>query len=264
MSTVSLRTLHVVPGDSACGSLREALRSVGRDEDVLRFPDDLSCGPLDPDEPDVREAWWDYGEEGFVCDRLHAFWKTVEASEDRLVVWFSRHAAFDLSFFHHWVDRLSERSYDVLDVTGLRPAYQDREGQPVVARPLASVAGVPTQALPALLGTERALTIAERAKAGEHWRRLKAENAYFRVVTEGGLVSAPEDFFDASLLGCASRDWTKSARVVGECLSRNWEPYIQVSDMMLTRRLEALVEAGRLLVEGDVRHLRSSEIRLPD
>lgn len=40
-----MRTLHIAPGDSAAGSLRQALRIAGRDDELLAFRDDLSCGP---------------------------------------------------------------------------------------------------------------------------------------------------------------------------------------------------------------------------
>jgi hypothetical protein len=41
------------------------------------------------------------------------------------------------------------------------------------------------------------------------------------------------------------------------------EPYIQVGDLMLLTRVVALVEAGKLLADGDPSEMRSCRIRLP-
>ena len=58
MSTGTTRTLHIVPGPSTAGVLGQALRDAGRAEAVLACPDDLSCGPIDSDDPAARVAWW--------------------------------------------------------------------------------------------------------------------------------------------------------------------------------------------------------------
>jgi hypothetical protein len=46
-----MNTPHVTPSDSAGGSLHRAILDTGRDEEVLSYRDDLSCGPIDPDTP---------------------------------------------------------------------------------------------------------------------------------------------------------------------------------------------------------------------
>lgn len=256
------RILHIAPGASAGGSLRHALIFAGRDDGVLAFPDDVSCGPIASDDPVLRAEWWGSEEDGLIGDALVAFWAAIEATSDRLVVWFSRHSALDLAFFLSWCHQLGDRPYGVVDVTGQCLPYSDRDGRPETTPPLVAVGITPVEALPILFGTERTLSSEERLAFHEAWQRLKAENTYFRIVTEIGLVSAPEDHFDAMLLESASRTWRKSARVVGECLLRNWRPYIQVHDMMLARRLRALVDAGRLEAQGDLCDLLASEVRL--
>ncbi|MES1151302.1 MAG: DUF1835 domain-containing protein, partial [Dongia sp.] len=95
----------MAPGDSAGGSLRTAIRNAGCDDEVLAFRDDLSCGPIDPDSPSVRAAWWaQFYDEMDVYLAGNGFWERVAATEDRLVVWFSRHSASEFAFFLSWVD----------------------------------------------------------------------------------------------------------------------------------------------------------------
>lgn len=201
--------------------MEEALRLAGRSEPVLRFRDDLSCGPIDPDEPAVREAWWStVYDSPEVEAELQQFWQHAMTTEDHLVFWFGRHSARELALFHSFADRMGERPYDIIDVTGLQWPRTWPPGATGLTEPAASVSIVPTDRL--LFGSERPIADLERDEAARHWRKLKRENAPFRVVTSEGLVSAPLDHFDPLLLQCASHAWQRTARVVGEAMGRLW------------------------------------------
>jgi len=106
ISSLTMKTLHIAPGYSAGGTLKVAIREAGRTDEVLRWPDDLNCGPIDPGDPEQRAAWWDWGEDWDLAAELLAFWERVTGAEERLVVWFSRHAATELAFFLAWADRM--------------------------------------------------------------------------------------------------------------------------------------------------------------
>lgn len=95
------------------------------------------------------------------------------------------------------------------------------------------------------------------------WRQLKTQSAPFRVVTEAGMESAPEDYFDPLILKQATTEWQPAARIIGETIGYNMEPYEQVDDVMLHARVVALVDQGKLLADGDPRHRRACRIRLP-
>ena len=114
-----------------------------------------------------------------------------------------------------------------------------------------------------LLGTERPITAQEKEEAGGHWRRLRVENAPFRVVTPMGLVSAPVNHFDPLLIERATPQWRKIAAVVGDTMGCNLEPYMQVGDMMLLARVVALVGEGKLLADSDPWDMHSCRVRLP-
>jgi hypothetical protein len=243
-------TLHIAPGLSCGGSLRQTLRRAGRADEVLACCDDLSCGPIDPDSPSVRLEWWRPFEEDLaIFSQISVFWNRVATTDERLVVWFGRHSATELAFFLALADKLGDRPYDIVDVTG-------RETPSVVSI-------VPEQRLRMLLDSERRVTPEERSDARRQWRRLKAENAPFRVVSDAGLVSAPIDYFDSWLLERATTEWRRAARIVGDAMGYNMEPYIQVGDLMLLTRIVALVEQGRLEAEGDPWDLQTCRLRLP-
>lgn len=240
-----MTTLHIAPGDSAGGSLCQAIRGAGLNEEVLRFRDDLSCGPIDSDDNSARIAWWArFYDIADVTSDFETFWNRVETTGDKLVVWFGRHSASELAFFLALADRLGDRPYDIVDVTG-------------------TVAIIPDNRLATLLGSERPVTAYEREEARRQWRQLQRENAPFRVVSPTGLVSVPVDHFDSLLVEQATRVWQRMARVVSAAMAYSSEPYSQVGDLMLLTRVVALVEAGKLLADGDPWDMRACKVRLP-
>jgi hypothetical protein len=228
---------------------------------VLAFRDDLSCGPVDPDNPTVRAAWWgQFYDEMDVYLAGNAFWDRVAATEDRLVVWFSRHAASEFAFFLAWAEHLGERPYSVIDITGRPLSFKRRDGT-TVAAPFQAVGVIPEYALQSLLGGEQSMSAEERDRNRRDWQQLRAENAPFRIVTEAGLVSASVDYFDSHLLAQASPKWESIRRVVGNTMVLYSEPYFQVGDLMLLTRIVALVESGKLVADGDPWQM-GSKIRL--
>ena len=255
--------LHVAPGSSAGGSLRQAIRASGRTDDVISFRDDLSCGPIDSEESSARARWWAPRYEEHDSD-LDDFWRRIMSTPDRLVVWFGRHSAQEHAFFLALVDRLGDHPYEIIDVTGLQMPITRPDGKPALSRPKQAVSLIVEEELALLLGTQRAMKKQEREDAARRWRRLKSENAPFRIVTDAGLVSAPEDIFDELLLERAAKDWRKVARVIAETMGHNMAPYLQVGDLMLLSRVVALVDQGKLIAHGDPWSMRKCELRLPD
>jgi hypothetical protein len=248
-----MKVLHVAPGDSAGGSLREALRLAGCQQEVLSFPDDLSCGPIAWGTSRERAAWWWHLHESRSEDDFEAFWLQVETTNKRLVVWFGRHSASELAFFLALADRLGNRPYDIVDVTA------STAGQPAGA-----VGIVPTDQLMLQFKTARPISPQEASDAGRLWQHLRTQNAPLRVVTPAGLVSAPIDHFDASILEQAAQEWRSAAYVIGSTMAHNCEPYMQIGDVMLLARLVALIEERKLLADGDPWDMRACRVRLPD
>lgn len=199
----------------------------------------------------MRAAWWaQFYDEMDVYLAENSFWERVAATEDRLVVWFSRYAAREFAFFLSWVQRLGDRFYSIIDITGRLLPYRQRDGT-VVPTPFPALGVVPEYALQSLFGSEQSMSAQVRDGYRRDWQRLRTENAPFRVVTEAGLASAPADYFDSALLAQASPEWQPIRRVVGNAMVLSSEPYFQVGDLMLLTRVVALVESGKLVADDD-------------
>lgn len=249
-----METLHLVQGDSAAGSLRQAFRAAGCGDEIATLMDDLSCGPIDWTDAGARTAWWGRYWEAMSDQgpRLAAFWSRLEGAE-RVVVWAGRGAAAEHCFLLAVAQVLRERGFGLVaceaGTAGVDPAWAG------------CVAHQRPEVLRGLIGMERMVGPKEQAAMAARWEVLQRENAPFRVVREGEVVSVPEDYFDAALLAEVGREPMRAARVVGGAMGR--EPaWRQVGDMMLTARLAALVEAGRLVAEGDPWDLRACRVRV--
>lgn len=259
-----MKVLHVTPGDSVGGSLRQALSLAGCQQDVLPFPDDLSHGPIAWGTSRERAAWWSHIHEPRLEDDLEAFWLRLETTNRRLIVWFGRHSASELAFFLALADRLGDRSYDIVDVTNLQSTFTRPDGTSTIAQPVGAAGIVSTDQLVAQLDTARPISPQEASDAGRLWQHLRSQNAPFRVVTPTGLASAPLDHFDSSILEQAATEWRSSAYVIGSTMAHNGDPYMQVGDIMLLARLVALIEERKLLADGDPWDMRACRVRLPD
>lgn len=258
-----MKTLHIAPGLSAGGLIVQAVRGAGRPDKILSWPDDLSCGPIDSDDPAARGTWW-ASFHGYwnIEASLRAFWEQVRTTDDRLVVWFGRHSASELAFFLALADRLGGRPFDIVDVTGLVFPLGRGANRSATSAPAQAVAVLNPERLRTLLDRERPATALEVEQVSQSWHQLTLENAPFRIVTATGLASAPIDYFDAPLLQQAKREWKKVIRIVGDTMGFCDERYFQVSDTMLLARIVALVGEGKLLADGDLRDMRSCRVRL--
>ena len=260
-----MRTIHIVPGDSAAGSLHQALRIEGRDDELLTFGDDLSCGPIASDEPAERAIWWqehiDWPE---IDEHIRSFWSEVDATKGKLVVWFGRHSARELSFRLAWARRMAERPYHIVDVTGLRIPVRWGNGRDGIIDSVPAVSVVPPNGLATLFGSEKPALIEEDVVYRREWAKLQAENAPLRVVTPTGLASAPFDYFDELLLAQASSESKRIAFVVGNAIALSSEPYLQVGNFSLHSRVVVLIEQGKLIADGDPWDWSAGRVRLPE
>ena len=260
-------TLHVVFGMAAAGSIREALTRTGRKERVIGCPDDLSFGPINPPSADLRRTWaasflnYEFDE---VIGMAETFWADATAPDILPIAWVCRSNAGEHASFLEFVWRMSGRCFDLIDATGIEVASLRHPFN--TYRPWSLGVIAPDQIIASALERRRAAFPREQAEAAKsRWSDLRAENAPFRVLREGRLVSAPLTCFDGFLEQYASTEWQKAARLIGETMGRMQLELVpqgqSPSDMVLFGRMIALGEAGVLDVEGNGPHMRDYRVR---
>ncbi|HTZ72201.1 MAG TPA: DUF3658 domain-containing protein, partial [Acetobacteraceae bacterium] len=218
-------------------------------------------GPIASDDVRERAAWWEnieeWPEHG---EAISEFWCSL-AEAPPLVVWFGRGDASDLSLYLALCDRMPECIAAVADVSAMSISYEWVDGTAVDITSPSNLNDLPGDVLSAMAAFTVRPDPTEIAACAQRWRELKAENAAFRVVSDVGLVSQPETYFDSVILGTASMDWQRTIRVVGDAFGRCNDRFRQVGDQILLARVVALVESGALEAEGDPWQLRESRVR---
>jgi Protein of unknown function/Domain of unknown function (DUF1835) len=264
-------TLHVVFTPSGAGSLRPALTSAGRDDLVIAFFDDLSFGPINPPASSLRAEWVEneLGWTGWdgVTAKVERFWHEALAPNRRKVAWLSRRSALEYAGFLEWLSRLGEDPCEIVDLTDVKVSGHPEHGPPTPPPLTVSVAMLtPAQIGDNLLFDQaKALSAEARSSYQALWGQLRAENAPLRVLARDTLLSAPISFFDLLLMSFVTDNWQKVAMIVGRALASQWDDRIfQTGDIFLAARVNALVEAGRLELQGrSALEMRYSEVRLP-
>ncbi|WP_454623843.1 DUF3658 domain-containing protein [Bradyrhizobium cenepequi] len=74
--------------------------------------------------------------------------------------------------------------------------------------------------------------------------------------------SASESRVDRVILSVIAPQWRKMALIVGQAVERGEELALGITGEMFAARIQALVGAGRLEGQGDLRRWRHSEVRL--
>jgi hypothetical protein len=263
---VAASTLHVVFDPSAAGGLRQALTQAGRDDRVISLFDSLSFGPINPPDSKLRGRWVEekLGYTGWAeaVGDTASFWREASSISDRKVAWMSRRSAQEYAGFLEWIWRLGEDQIEIVDLTEVVVAGPTGEPYPAISLAMLS----PDKILEnGMLDRTETLTPGLRDQYRELWGKLRTENAPLRILDADTLVSAPLSFFDPLLLSCATPEWKKAARVVGEALADFFHTFIlQTGDLVLCARVRALADTGYLEFRGDLFDIQNSEVRLPN
>jgi len=255
--------LHVTFSSSPAGTLRQLFREQGRSDRVASLDDDFSFGPI-AGKFETRVEWVDEVLGIPEWDRwVPAVPQCVELSrspELTPVAWFSRRCAHTYAGFLWWLSRLGERPCRIIDVTDLiMRGHNGREYRAV------SPAMLDKDEMLRIIDSHVPLGPEERVAYRALWRQLLVENAPLRVIDEQlSLASAPITYFDALLMNCATPEWRKISRVVGEAMASDLAHDIrQTNDLVLFPRAYELVERGALEWRGELSDVRKCEVRLP-
>lgn len=261
-------TIHVVFSVSVAATLRSALPLLDSAERVIGLADSLSVGPIDPLDPNARRAWahsalrmGSISRDGLDRELVkweHA-WAEATAPGIDPVFWVCRSSPAEHACFLAFAARMQDRSFDIIDATDLDFTTADGVRSPWclgVMRAQDIVAS-------GLYARRRPLSPEERRAASEAWSQLQRENAPFRIVQDGRLVSAPLTHYDARLVGQASQDWENAARLIGRMMTLCWDAPSGdgTDDAALFARMLALGEMGLLEIAGPGPDMRDYQVR---
>jgi len=258
--------IHTTFGMDADGVLRAALKQAGRRERVVRLWDDLSLGPIDPPEPAARWAWAKQELGLFPHDRpmfaeKNNAWEAALSAPGRRIAWVSRRMPHEYCGFLEWLWRLGDAPCDVVDLHDVKFDWHLRDGT-VRRQGVPCIGYIREEHIRdnAFWDLARPLTAARRRRYREDWRKLRAENAPLRVLKGSTLVSAPISHYDGLILSHTRRRWLrKVARVLGQSFGLG--PHHKACLYLFHGRVHKLVQEGVLEGEGNIAHIRFSQVR---
>jgi hypothetical protein len=196
---------HFVFTLSGSGCLVRALRSAGRDDQVVVTSHGLNVGPIDPSDPSARARWLEE-ELGQVdpkdAARSQRAWDESLFPGHRKVAWLTRRSAMEYAGFLDWLWHRGDTPCDLVDLSDARISYpQDDGSTPQTALPISIALLDPdTIAHNRLWDLAEPLQTAERLRYRKLWDQLRSENAPLRILDRDKLVSAPITFFDEMLM----------------------------------------------------------------
>src|SRR6185503_3410737 len=183
--------LHVTFGESAAGSLKLALQTLGREEEeVLPLVDFLCVGPIDPGDVHERVEWgieniglWEDAEEA-----IATFWTRVTTTPSEIVAWISRRDANEYCGFLELVWRVKGAPISVVDIAEVDFPGPDGTPSPNLSKRFGWVHDR-WIVEKALFERARPVSDVERKRYEAEWRRLRQENGELRVLTDSGVAS---------------------------------------------------------------------------
>ncbi|MBZ9862133.1 DUF3658 domain-containing protein [Mesorhizobium sp. CA12] len=262
-----MKHVHVVFNMSAAGSLRQALADLGLRETVIGLPDDFSFGPIDPPAAYLRARWMEdvlgFERRPDLEQEANLFWSRATGRDIAPVAWVCRRNAMEFAGFLEFVSQVGDHPFRVVDITEVEFAPRPDRSESIPWRTLSFGHVLPDSMVKArLLERQTTLTGHELQACRDLWKRLRAENGPFRVVSDLSLQSAPITYFDKAIATHVTDDWRKCSYVVANCLSSLWDDGTYCGDLVLWSRVRALADEGVFEMEGDGVRMRNSSVRL--
>lgn len=265
-----LETVHVVFGWSIAHTLRKALPLLGSTERVIALPEILSIGPIDTIDPHVRHAWARSVLRADVAlrDELDgdpidgdSAWAAATSPDVAPVYWACLTSPTEHACFLAYAARMHERCFQFIDATDLAFTTLDGVESPWTLALLRDE----DIAASRLHATRRPISAAELQAASRTWAALRRDNAPFRIVSDGRLVSAPITHYDALLVETANQGWEIAVQVIGRAIAtlasnHAWRGQAN-GDAVLFGRMLALADEGMLEIAGPGPGMRDYRVR---
>ena len=250
-SQMATTPLHILFSAAGAGALRQALGGRGRTDEVICLDDNLSFGPIDTLDPEVRMRWlatacrlsaddWKW-----LSPAACTFWSRASSGTHRPIVWFTRNSAREFAGFLAYLEQVGDQPFTIVDGTDLKVRVRHKAGQ--ARESILSFGELNPDQMQVLLDTDRTVPVQQLRRLRGLWAALRKDGALLRVVAGDELTSVPIDFFDDALLAACTVDWQRAARVIATTMLSVISGRLHaVDEMLLCARVIVLLENGRL------------------
>ncbi|MNS79188.1 hypothetical protein D3C72_1128350 [compost metagenome] len=256
-----MQYIHVVNGDVAGNTLRQALAQAARPDPVVVLRDDLAVGPIaDVDSTGlIRSGFWQrvapHTDIDFAAEMRQALdqRQSLRRADMEVAIWHGQSASDQLMLrrvvFHLYQapQRINEVSMD------LRELEVPAQGN------LAAIGMYPAARLARRFSTIAPVSVLRLGRLGYEWQQNVKENADVRLWKGNTLVPAAYHNVDDVILERAPEDWKPAAEVVASVMGAI--EGLLASDWFVFWRCRELIGTGQLVLRGNADSLQTCELR---
>lgn len=278
----NFQMIHILFGESPAGSLRVALKEIGRDKSdkVISFWDMFSIGPIWRLHEEIGvEARFDWmkkvmkDENEDFQDYKQGFHRTVNQINSipigvPITVWTADNS-HEQTALRYVLHLLKDKDSDII-VINTTKAHSELFKKKNIEYTVLHTGEISPEKLQVIYEqskNESPLSQHEREDLEKEWLSLSESQDTLRIWRNGKIQSVPEDYYDQFIIQRAKylhrkpklNGFMKSARLIGDVLGHLEQ---HVGDSFLEYRLKELIEAGVFESEGSLKAMRFNSVRL--
>ncbi len=256
-----MQYIHVVNGDVAGNTLRQALTQAARPDEVVVLRDDLAVGPIaDVDGSGyTRAGFWQrvapHSNIDFIAEMRHALNQLhgLRQGDLEVAIWHGQSPSDQLmlrrAVFHLYQmpQRINEVAMDLRELDTPAPNH------------LAAIGMYPAAKLARRFSTIAPVSVLRLGRLGYEWQQNVKENADVRLWKGNTLVPAAYHTVDDVILERAPLEWTPASELIGGILGGI--EGLLASDWFLFWRCRELIGAGMMVMRGNADSLQNCELR---
>ena len=257
-----MQYIHVVNGDVAGATLKQALAQAGRPDSVVVLRDDLAVGPLaDVDSVAMaRSGFWQRvapnSNIDFAAEMRNGLASLADLRDatTEVAIWHGQSAADQLMLrrvafhLHQSPQRINEVGMDAREL-------EAPNGQ----GPLTAIGMYSGARLARRFSTIAPVSVLRIGRLAYEWQQTVRENADVRLWKGNTLVPVSYGTVDEVILEHVPTDWASARDVVGSIMGAI--DGLLASDWFVFWRCRELVGSGQLLLRGEADSLSTCELR---
>jgi len=276
--------VHIVTGESFAGSMKLALRELGRADThkIVTLNDNYAIGPIGGlDTPEGRQArrdWFKHNIAAALEDdadseaEYDALLRKLDQIPEQaeIIVWASR-SVYEQTGMRYALHLLRHKP-NAIRVCDACAICEELYNRPDARIEYLRSGEIPPsklqQALARVDGAARPLAAADIAQLAEEWQAISKQGGFLRIWRNGAIEEVPVDYFDSYLLKTLDElsppsksgtyEFIKSARLIGQALG-NCEQDMDHS--FFEYRVRELIYQGVLEIRGVPAAMRYYSVR---
>lgn len=239
---------------------------------IIEIKDEFAVGPIKdiylPEVVEARKQWWrdilaggDYAgivDDGRVDDQktVRELIENLETNPEEILWIWAAQNKHDVSGYYWLISQLKQFQGRIFLLYLNNLPFINEKGSIFYPENLFNI---PPREFIKAKKLARPVTLSEFEVDPDEWTRLQNEDKGIRIL-EGGkkLVQYEYNFFDAELKKFISGDWQKASKLIHQYLTKAVH---KTGDAFLLWRLKALIQAGEIDAQGEIRNMKDFEVK---